>query len=62
MLFVNEDDKYEVSNCEPALDAAVLVDVADKLNTSDDMAYLVQKMRKFNTLSCIADSISYILH
>ena len=46
VLFVNEEDKYEVSNCEPAVDAAILVDVANKLNESDDMAYLVQEMRE----------------
>lgn len=43
---MNAEDKYEVADCQPAVDAALLVEIANKVNSTDDMNYLVRKMSK----------------
>mmetsp|Transcript_113085 Transcript_113085/g.316008 ORF Transcript_113085/g.316008 Transcript_113085/m.316008 type:complete len:257 (+) Transcript_113085:84-854(+) len=46
LLQVDGDDKYEIADCQPAIDAAVLVEVANVLNDTDDMSFLVRRMRR----------------
>ncbi|CAJ1914797.1 unnamed protein product [Cylindrotheca closterium] len=46
VLQVDRNDKYEISNCEPSVDAIVLVDVTHRLNRADDYMYLAQRMRQ----------------
>ena len=50
VLQVDDLDRYEVCNCEPSLDASVILDVTKRLNDTDDMSYLVRKMRKSSLL------------
>ena len=47
VLQVDDLDRYEVCNCEPSLDASVILEVTKNLNDTDDMSYLVRKMREF---------------
>jgi len=42
----NELDEYEVLTCEPAVDNALLEDLRQQLNESDDMSAFVREMRK----------------
>ena len=44
---MDNNDKYEVADCHPSVDAAVVRDVTERLNKADDMSYLVHRMRKF---------------
>ena len=50
VLQVDDLDRYEVCNCEPSLDASVILEATKHLNDTDDMSYLVRKMRKFSHL------------
>jgi len=45
-LAVDKEDKYEITDCSPPLDARFLMEVADVLNKTEDMSFLVRKMRK----------------
>ena len=47
VLQVDKNDKYEICNCKPSVDATALLDVTDRLNRADDYMYLAQRMRKF---------------
>ena len=46
LLQVDSSDKYQIAECMPALDAILLVEIADVLNETEDMSYLVRSMRK----------------
>jgi hypothetical protein len=46
VLQVDDEDKYEIANCQPSIDAAILVEICNRLNDTDDMSYLVRRMRK----------------
>jgi len=46
LLQVDGNDKYQIANCEPALDAVLLIETAKVLNETEDMSYLVRSMRK----------------
>jgi hypothetical protein len=48
VLQVDELDRYDVCDCEPSIDATILMDVTNHLNQTDDMGYLVRKMRKLD--------------
>ena len=43
---VNDNDKYELADCEPSIEGVTLVEIAKRLNDTDDMSYLARKMRK----------------
>lgn len=47
VLQVDKNDKYEICDCKPSVDAMVLLDVADRLNRADDYMYLARRMRTF---------------
>jgi hypothetical protein len=46
VLQVDYEDKYEVANCEPSIDAVLLLEISESLNETDDMSYLVRKIRE----------------
>ncbi len=49
VLIVNEEEKYDITNCNPKVDAIELVDILDELNESgrEDISILARRMRKF---------------
>lgn len=47
MLIVNEQEKYDIVDCKPALDAADLVKLLQDLNETEDTSSLVRRMSKF---------------
>lgn len=49
VLIVNDEEKYDITNCNPKVDAMELVDVLDELNESggEDISILARRMRKF---------------
>ena len=49
MLVVNDDEKYDIINCEPKIDAIDLVEILEELNGSggEDISILARRMRKF---------------
>lgn len=49
ILQVNGDDKYEIVECEPPINVLTLMGVSSTLNETDDMSYLVRKLRKYST-------------
>ncbi len=53
VLQVDDEDKYEIANCQPSIDAAILVEICNRLNDTDDMSYLVRRMRKLRPLMII---------
>lgn len=46
VLQVDDEDRYEIANCLPSVDAGILSEISDKLNDTDDMSYLARKMRR----------------
>lgn len=46
LLQVNENDKYDITDCQPTVDVSLLVELANVLNETDDMSYLVRRMRR----------------
>lgn len=50
MLLVNDEEKYEVANCNPKIDAMELIDIVEELNESggEDISILARRMRKFS--------------
>lgn len=49
VLHVDRNDKYEICDCKPLIDASILFDVTDRLNRVEDYMYLARRMRKFVT-------------
>ena len=49
VLLVNDEEKYDVIDCDPHIDAKELVEILEELNGTDreDMSMLVRRMRKF---------------
>eukprot|EP00934_Nitzschia_sp_Nitz4_P002026 Nitzschia sp. Nitz4//scaffold3_size479765//244831//245752//NITZ4_000104-RA/size479765-augustus-gene-1.572-mRNA-1//1//CDS//3329550770//2026//frame0 len=45
LLQINEHDKYEIANCEPEVPMSKLVEIADTMNNTEDMSYVVREMR-----------------
>ena len=50
VLRVNDDEKYDVYNCEPNIDSNELAEILEELNGSEreDMSMLARRMRKFS--------------
>ena len=48
VLQVNSYDKYELVDCQPIVDEAILEEVCVRLNQSNDMGFLTRRMRKSN--------------
>jgi Chromosome segregation protein Spc25 len=46
LLIVDEDDKFDIVECQPAMEATELVDILTELNRTEDMASLARRMRK----------------
>lgn len=48
VLIVNDEEKYDITNCNPKVDAMELVDVLDELNESggEDISILARRMRR----------------
>eukprot|EP00526_Cylindrotheca_closterium_P016117 CAMPEP_0113635930 /NCGR_PEP_ID=MMETSP0017_2-20120614/18740_1 /TAXON_ID=2856 /ORGANISM="Cylindrotheca closterium" /LENGTH=265 /DNA_ID=CAMNT_0000546753 /DNA_START=45 /DNA_END=842 /DNA_ORIENTATION=+ /assembly_acc=CAM_ASM_000147 len=46
VLQVDKNDKYEIYDCKPSVDATILLDVTDRLNRADDYMYLARRMRQ----------------
>jgi hypothetical protein len=48
VLLVNEDEKYDVTNCDPKIDEMELIDILEELNESggEDISILARRMRK----------------
>jgi hypothetical protein len=57
LLQVDADDKYEIADCQPAVNAAILVEVGNVLNDTDDMSFLVRRMSKSRQFFCLPLSI-----
>lgn len=49
VLFVNDDEKYDIIDCDPIIDGKILKDILEELNEKEreDMSLLVRRMRKF---------------
>lgn len=46
VLLVDEEEKYEIVDCNPAIDGNELTEIARELNHTEDMSLLVRHMRK----------------
>jgi Chromosome segregation protein Spc25 len=46
-LNVNEDEVYEVDNCQPSIPASAVMKMMDDLNKTDDLSGFVREMSKF---------------
>ena len=46
LLIVDEDDKYDIMDCDPDIPAAKLEGVLDELNQTEDMSALARSMSK----------------
>lgn len=48
VLLVNDDEKYDIANCNPQIDAMELEDILEELNESggEDISILARRMRK----------------
>jgi hypothetical protein len=49
LLIVDEEDKFDVVDCQPTIDASELVGILDDLNLTEDMSALARRMREFNS-------------
>lgn len=49
VLDINDEEKYDIVDCDPNIDVKTLVDILEELNGTDraDMSMLVRRMRKF---------------
>lgn len=49
VLFVNDEEKYDIANCNPKVNAIELIEILDELNESggEDFSILARRMRKF---------------
>jgi hypothetical protein len=45
-LLVNEEEKYDIEDCDPVVNAFELVEILDELNRTENMSALVRRMRK----------------
>jgi len=57
VLQVDDGDKYEIADCQPSIDAGSLFEITQRLNTNDDMSFLVRKMRR-----AFAESLALQIH
>ena len=50
VLLVNDDEKYDIANCNPKIDDDELIEILDELNGSggEDISILARRMRKFD--------------
>jgi hypothetical protein len=72
VFLVNDEEKYDIIECKPNIDAKVIVDILEELNGTDreDMSMLVRRMRKspsfrtinFSTINCFTCPIQYIIY
>lgn len=48
VLLVNDDEKYDIANCKPQIDAMELEDILEELNESggEDISILARRMRR----------------
>lgn len=48
-LIVNDEERYDITNCNPKVNAIELIDILDELNESggEDISVLARRMRKF---------------
>jgi len=49
VLDVNDEEKYDIVDCDPNIDVKILVDILEELNRTDlaaDMSMLVRRMRR----------------
>jgi len=48
VLFVNDDEKYDIIDCDPIIDGKILKDILEELNEKEreDMSLLVRRMRR----------------
>jgi hypothetical protein len=61
-LHVNDDEEYEIVNCEPPIDAKTLIDVGQTVNENGDISAMVRRMRK---LDCVRSGVlqySHVVH
>lgn len=43
---VDEDDKFDIVECQPIINATELVEILTELNRTEDMSALARSMRK----------------
>ena len=50
VLLVNDDEKYDIVDCDPEIDAVELKDILGELNRSggEDISILARRMRKYS--------------
>jgi hypothetical protein len=46
LLIVDEDDKFDVVECQPTIEATQLIEIVAELNRTEDMSVLARRMRK----------------
>jgi hypothetical protein len=62
LLIVDEDDKFDIVECQPKVEATELLDILDDLNRSEDMSALARRMRKCIVIERSMLSVEYISH
>jgi hypothetical protein len=45
-LSVNEEERYDIVDCDPSIDVTELMEILENLNRDEDMSALVRRMRK----------------
>ncbi len=53
---MNDNDKYDILDCQPTVNAVLLVELANVLNETDDMSYLVRRMSESNFIAAVASA------
>ena len=50
VLLVNDDEKYDIVDCDPEIDAVELKEILEELNRSggEDISILARRMRKYS--------------
>jgi Chromosome segregation protein Spc25 len=46
LLLVDEEDKFDIVECQPTIEATELIEILAELNRTEDMSALARQMRK----------------
>ncbi|KAG7355813.1 chromosome segregation protein Spc25 [Nitzschia inconspicua] len=53
LLIVDDQDKFDIVECQPAIEATELVDILTELNRTEDMSALTRRMRRVFKDMCV---------
>ena len=57
VLNVNDEEKFAISDCQPALDSTEIGGILEEVNDTDSMAILATSMSKFLLLALASDRV-----